>query len=585
MSANLSSITSWARLEPRARGNALGESLQARVHDPLWMLARQWQVGEFLGEDAGSPVSSTLSATSARLTAYYPGRVAGGAAAQGLGYDPSALPLETLVEREDVLPGQEVSGRNLRAAAEAGLYFLRRLPSFNPSGKPSYRETYLRQYPLAAPDDAARARLDAGTLSFLELMAGRAPDGALLYASLKPSVAAGTLPPTPLIEAADKASVLNAAKAFVGWYESLFSVAPSGRAAWRDESMEYAFAVAAKGADNKEVVLSAPEHGGGALDWYSFVQVPQATLGASVVAKGSSIKVTRQPLAVGFPGAPARRWWEFEDGRVDFGAVRAAPEDLGRMLLGEFMMSYGNDWFLLPLDLEVGSVCRITALEVFDTFGSKTVVKPYTEVDGSGGSWFFFSLSRDPRATGEVSADLLFLPPTLGRASESRPVEEVLFLRDEMANMAWAVERTVESPGGVPLDRFADARERRARDTASRPASDALPAYRLAGTVPENWIPLLPRPPGAAGGNMRLARGAMTGAGGEIVPPLGRILAPERALEINEEEVPREGARVTRGYQFTRWLNGASLLWVGRRKQPGRGEGSSGLRFDTVEHP
>lgn len=33
-------------------------------------------------------------------------------------------------------------------------------------------------------------------------------------------------------------------------------------------------------------------------------------------------------------------------------------------------------------------------------------------------------------------------------------------------------------------------------------------------------------------------------------------------------------------YQYSSWLDSAHLLWIGRRKQPGRGEDSSGLRFD-----
>ena len=28
-------------------------SLQARIYDPLWLLPRQWQFGEFEGEDNG----------------------------------------------------------------------------------------------------------------------------------------------------------------------------------------------------------------------------------------------------------------------------------------------------------------------------------------------------------------------------------------------------------------------------------------------------------------------------------------------------------------------------------------------------
>ena len=65
--------------------------------------------------------------------------------------------------------------------------------------------------------------------------------------------------------------------------------------------------------------------------------------------------------------------------------------------------------------------------------------------------------------------------------------------------------------------------------------------------------------------------------------PQGLVLEPNRDLLLHDEEVPREGARVTRAYQYARWVDGSTHLWIGRRKQPGRGEGSSGLRFDIVE--
>jgi hypothetical protein len=57
----------------------------------------------------------------------------------------------------------------------------------------------------------------------------------------------------------------------------------------------------------------------------------------------------------------------------------------------------------------------------------------------------------------------------------------------------------------------------------------------------------------------------------------------ETPLRLEEEEVPREGAVVTRSFQFGRWLGGQSLFWLGRRKTVGRGSGSSGLRFDLAE--
>jgi hypothetical protein len=60
-----------------------------------------------------------------------------------------------------------------------------------------------------------------------------------------------------------------------------------------------------------------------------------------------------------------------------------------------------------------------------------------------------------------------------------------------------------------------------------------------------------------------------------------RTNLPRKYL-IHEEEVPRAGAVVSQSYQRTRWVGGRVVTWLGARKQTGRGEGSSGLRFDCV---
>ena len=62
-----SSITSWTRLEPQCTDADMGTSSSARVFDPLWMLTRQWQMGEFQAEDAGTPIQARVRATSATL--------------------------------------------------------------------------------------------------------------------------------------------------------------------------------------------------------------------------------------------------------------------------------------------------------------------------------------------------------------------------------------------------------------------------------------------------------------------------------------------------------------------------------------
>src|SRR5215216_4798573 len=117
----MASITSWNRLEPRVRGRSLS-GVEARVADPLWLLARQWQAGEFRGEDAGSPVTARVQAEVGTLSRYAPGLPA--SSVTGDPYRPEDAPLEAVVERE---PAHLDDERDFRLAAESGLAFLREL--------------------------------------------------------------------------------------------------------------------------------------------------------------------------------------------------------------------------------------------------------------------------------------------------------------------------------------------------------------------------------------------------------------------------------------------------------------------------
>jgi hypothetical protein len=277
--------------------------------------------------------------------------------------------------------------------------------------------------------------------------------------------------------------------------------------------------------------------------------------------------------------------------------MTAGPTDLSRLLLVEFALIYGNDWFIAPVQLPVGSLARLTSFTVRDTFGVVTPVTRSRNADRT--PWSLFEISGDGNPAQRVAAsDFLFLPPTLVQTIVGEPVEEVALFRDEMANMAWGVERRVQGVSGDPYDRNAEATRRAAQQQVSGPPVDAQLIYRLATSVPEHWIPLVPVP--AEGSNpgtnpvIQLQRRALlrTEIDGQrrAIQPKGVLLrtdpgqAPdaERPLRIEEEEVPREGAVVTRAFQFARWLDGRSLLWLGRRKRSGRGEGSSGLRFDVI---
>src|SRR5690349_23703849 len=85
-------ITVWNRLEGRPRADNFDRALRAEVRDPLWMLTRQWQMGEFKGDDAGSPVLAKIQVKRSALGKFQ--------AAQGpvVPLDES-VPLEAQVER------------------------------------------------------------------------------------------------------------------------------------------------------------------------------------------------------------------------------------------------------------------------------------------------------------------------------------------------------------------------------------------------------------------------------------------------------------------------------------------------------
>src|SRR5687768_12490346 len=63
-------VTTWHRLEVRARQEEFDRSLLAEVRDPLWMLCRQWQFGEFKGEDGGSAVQARVQVETTRLNRF-----------------------------------------------------------------------------------------------------------------------------------------------------------------------------------------------------------------------------------------------------------------------------------------------------------------------------------------------------------------------------------------------------------------------------------------------------------------------------------------------------------------------------------
>ena len=323
----------------------------------------------------------------------------------------------------------------------------------------------------------------------------------------------------------------------------------------------------------------ADGYAGGRLEWHHFDRADTA----APTAPPSTV-VTRRaevlPVPLRFHGMPAPRFWAFEEGDVSFGAIDAGPEDLARVAVAGYATVYGVDWYLVPLRVPAATLTTVTSLRVLDDFGALTVVPAAAVVDGGGDDrpFRFFELTGDPGPRAGA-APALFLPPSLETTDAGRPLEDVRFTRDEVANLAWAVEHRVESAAGRPVDLAARAR---GPAGAAEPAADNRWRLVLSTPVPDHWVPLVPVRLGA-GGAIRLQRGRVPVPGGTSRGARGQILEPERRLLLHEEEVLRTGVRVVRRFQSARDTEGRLHTWVGRRKGPGRGEGTSGLVFDDLE--
>jgi hypothetical protein len=396
----------WQRLEPVPLSPDLTFALQATVADPAWMLCRQWQFLEFAGDDGGTPIQVHVEGEVSPITRFASGVVDSGAASRARAYTPDVLPLEVAVERESI------RARHPRLVAEAGLHLVRMLRA---AGLVATRDAVLAVFPLKLPN-ASDAGSDTAGREWAQVAQGRAIDARQLAAALtrlrEADGALTELPASLEVASGDKSKALDVLGRWLAWYEDAISE-PEGDDAWIPRRLEYSFGIGATGSAG-EIVLSAQEYVDGALDWHS-VSGGTQSLGTPSTPPSTLSVPPSLPTPVEFAGKPADRFWEFEDANVNFAMIDAGPTDLARLSMVEFSLVYGNDWFIVPFRMPVGSVFRIKTFTVRDTFGVETVIGPSTEAGPP--PWSVFNISG-----GKAPAGAFFLAPTLTDVIESSPI-------------------------------------------------------------------------------------------------------------------------------------------------------------------
>jgi hypothetical protein len=560
------SITAYNRLEPRPRTANFERSLRAEVRDALWMLTRQWQMGELESEDAGSAIDARVLIHDIPVD-----RIALRGAA-GKPYE-KMVPMEAFVEKEKV-------PLTYALRIQIGQYFLKLHPA---AIRATYQARYLTIYPIAAGrEDDFRGQTDG--LNLYVATQKRVFDGGALY----DDILLGTFTGKVTIDPGDAGAIATATDELKAWFQrQYYQPATSADSAWRPQQLDYQFALGAPDTGNAQVVLEASPYPSGRLDWYAFDNVPaaQPLAGDPPAPLPASKPISFVPTPAMFKGIPNPRFWEMEDRQIDFGKLNAKTTDHLLLTFAEFGLVYGNDWFVIPYKLPVNSLCEVKGLVVTDVFGERTLIRAADEGADSGWQhWSMFNISNKDHI-GQYSR-LFFLPPTLTDSMESEPIEQVNFIRDEMANMVWGIEDVIPDATGKGISGHEAARN---EGILPEPIANSPAAirYLLGTTVPENWIPFLPAHKGGSVQDIHFQRAAMPKLGSpptEVVKAKGVLLTeqPTRYF-INEEEIPYAGTILRRSYQRARWYNGKTYLWIGRYRETGRGQGNSKLRFDQIE--
>ena len=558
-------ITAYNRLEPRPRTVDFTRSLRAEVRDALWFVTRQWQMGELHAEDAASPIDARLST---RLAPFDRISVAGGLPEP---YD-DALPLEVAVESE-AFPW------TLPARIEAGRIFLRMLPV---ALRATYAAASRAAFPIDLDDEWLR---QPDTIALYRVCAPRAFDGGKLLARHE----AGTLAVAVGAVGGDVAAVNLAADGVRAWRQRIFGdPQPAPPRAWRPDRLAYDVSIATPEADGEQAVLAAPRYVEGRLDWYAFDAASRevriaAPAGAGPASGSREDLLSFVPTAASFPGMPDPRFWQMEDRRVNFGSLNAKTTDHLLLVFAEMGLVYGNDWFVIPYEMPVNHLCQVQGLVVTDVFGDRTLIQPANGTDETKWQrWGLFSVAGE--SGDDFRGRYFWLPASLTSVDQSDAIEELSLARDEMANLAWAVEDTVPDGTGIGiatrLIAIVDA------PLALPPPTSAAVRYTLGTTVPENWVPLLPvHLPGSVQ-DIRFQRGTMPPHGSPPRAPVRRgVILTELPAPffVAEEEIPASGVIVSRRVQRTRWYDGSTYLWIGRARETGRGGANSGLRFDQVD--
>ncbi len=368
-------VVMWNRLEGRPRTHHFDRALKAEVRDALWMLAKQWQMGEFKAGDAGSPVFAKIHIRSSQLDKYR-------ADSQAEQEFEDKVPLEAKVEKKKIPFTKGAKEISIDIRLQLGNYWLKMLAKEGLN----FSIEYIAKYTFTLPvNDRSADDIYAHKEIWQQYAAisGRSMDGYKFYQHI---IASGNHASDDITNTDPAMSALNdLGLKFRDWFLSMYYQPEDEKNnAWLPDRLEYQFECSAT-ADNEQKLLKAEEYYQGNLDWYAF-DISQQRVNISGQQKRQDTS-TFIPAHVQFDGMPNTRWWKFEDGKTNLGDIKPSTTDLSKLLLMEFGLVFANDWFLVPYALPIGSLANVEGLTVKNNFGEVIWIEPAEEAGADDTVW------------------------------------------------------------------------------------------------------------------------------------------------------------------------------------------------------
>ncbi|MEZ4684677.1 MAG: hypothetical protein R3B47_00965 [Bacteroidia bacterium] len=326
-----SDLLIWNRIEPHPRNEDLETSLKVPVRDPLWMLSRQWQFGEFSGENAGLATAIQL-----KYQQFIPQGIGG---KNGISKYISLQnrPLEAEVEAQPYEPDLYV---RMEIGRKWLLYLDRYLPEDDREDlKEAFVNSTFLQFRLPDQVNKYQRYAHADILSneaYIELVqkcigAKRIDGGALTNIISNPNY---RLSEFVLGYPDDRIDLIG--DRLLDWAQRIYSVQIGQNPCWIPAQLEYQFKIDIASESSDSLTLQSDEYAGKGIEWYQFDYKSKDDASKEEAISDTLSKIVHYPSQVKYPGMPLSRWWELEDSKVNFGNLKANTASPANLVFAQF---------------------------------------------------------------------------------------------------------------------------------------------------------------------------------------------------------------------------------------------------------